>query len=88
MGCAFPVSYKPCLGCGWCCLSDQCPESHRRYGYLKRCPDLFWDGSKKRYLCLLMDDPQIGEDVRQALHAGQGCCAPLCDWRADVKDRG
>ncbi len=55
---------------------------------MKRCPDLFWDARKNRYLCLLMDDPEVGEDARRALHAGKGCCAPLCEWRKDVKDRG
>lgn len=79
---------KPCVGCGWCCLHDPCFESHRKYGYTKRCPDLQWDEEKARYICKLMLDPKEGENVRQSQHEGQGCYAPLNDWRKDVKNRG
>lgn len=48
---------KPCVGCGWCCLTDPCMESHRKYGYMRRCPDLFWDEEKQRYMCGMMLDP-------------------------------
>ena len=82
------MSITPCVGCGWCCLSDQCMDSHRRYGYLRRCPDLFWDDEAARYLCRLMLDSEIAPEVRRNQHAGQGCYAPLCAWRQDVKDRG
>ncbi len=78
---------KPCVGCGCCCLSDPCEVSHRLYGYMPRCPDLLWDEAASRYVCLLMRDPERGAEVRAALGAGQGCCAPLNAWRADVRNR-
>ena len=78
---------EPCLGCGWCCLQDPCSESHQRYGYVKRCPDLKWDDEAKRYVCGLMLDPEEGEAVKRSQHAGQGCYAPLNSWRGDVRDR-
>lgn len=79
---------EPCIGCGWCCLRDPCSESHRRYGYTKRCPELLWDEENARYICKLMLDPEYGEEVRKSQHEGQGCYAPLNSWRKDVKDRG
>ncbi|WP_223290319.1 hypothetical protein [Nitratidesulfovibrio sp. SRB-5] len=48
------MSHVPCVGCGWCCLSDQCLVSHHLHGYLPRCPELLWDAALGRYLCLLM----------------------------------
>lgn len=81
------MSSKPCVGCGWCCLSDQCEVSHRKYGYRKRCPDLFWDEQLNRYVCLLMLDPELGAEARKQLFEGQGCCAPLMHWRDDVRNR-
>ncbi|NDV28713.1 hypothetical protein [Desulfovibrio sp. JC010] len=81
------MSGKPCVGCGWCCISDQCEVSHRKYGYMKRCPDLFWDESMNRYICLLMSDPDEGEDAKRQLFEGLGCCAPLMTWRDDVRNR-
>ncbi len=81
------MSFKPCVGCGWCCLSDQCEVSHRKYGYRPRCPDLFWDEDAQRYVCLLMLDPVAGETARRELFAGQGCCAPLTTWRENVRNR-
>lgn len=81
------MSSKPCVGCGWCCLSDPCEVSHRKYGYTKRCPDLYWDDTLKRYLCGLMEDESEGEDARRELFEGQGCCAPLMTWRDDVRNR-
>ncbi|WP_366141540.1 hypothetical protein [Pseudodesulfovibrio sp.] len=77
----------PCVGCGWCCLTDPCQESHRRHGYVRRCPDLKWDEAKGRYLCGLMLDPDQGAEVRRSQHAGQGCYAPLNAWRKDVRNR-
>ena len=77
----------PCVGCGWCCLTDPCEESHRRYGYRRRCPDLRWDAAAGRYLCGLMLNPEQGEAVRRSQHAGQGCYAPLNSWRDDVRNR-
>ena len=82
------MSITPCVGCGWCCLSDQCMDSHRRYGYVRRCPDLFWDETTGRYFCRLMRDPELAAEIRRNQHTGLGCCAPLCAWRKDVKFRG
>lgn len=48
------MSHVPCVGCGWCCLSDQCLVSHHLHGYLPRCPELLWNAALDRYLCLLM----------------------------------
>ena len=64
---------KPCVGCGWCCIQDPCMESHRRYGYMRRCPDLFWDDKAGRYMCGLMLDPETAEETKRSQHAGQGC---------------
>lgn len=77
----------PCTGCGWCCLTDPCEYSHRRYGYLRRCPDLSWDAAANRYLCKAMSDPERGAQARYENFAGQGCCAPLNPWREDVRNR-
>ncbi len=81
------MSYKPCVGCGWCCLSDPCEVSHRKYGYMKRCPDLYWNEEINRYLCGLMEDESEGDDAKRQLFEGQGCCAPLVAWRDDVRNR-
>lgn len=81
------MSLPPCVGCGWCCLSDPCEVSHRKYGHTRRCPELKWDETRKRYLCLLMDSEQEGAAARYQLHEGQGCCAPLNPWRQDVRNR-
>ncbi|MFH1912911.1 MAG: hypothetical protein ABIK45_01375 [Pseudomonadota bacterium] len=78
---------KPCVGCGWCCLTDPCMDSHRRYGYLRRCPDLRWDEAMGRYLCDLMLNPETAEAVREGQHEGQGCYAPLNAWRDHVRNR-
>lgn len=78
---------KPCVGCGWCCLDNQCEESHRQYGYMRRCPDLKWDDEQGRYLCLMMLDPEKGDQARRSNHEGQGCYAPLNKWRDDVRNR-
>ncbi|MDR3045970.1 MAG: hypothetical protein LBU75_17175 [Desulfovibrio sp.] len=125
------MPHVPCVGCGWCCLSDQCQVSHRLHGYVPRCPELIWDAPLGRYLCLLMAPRRAGpgqspdtshpdtshpetpppETPRPAtsgpatsgpatsgpatpgpdlteLRQGLGCCAPLCSWRRDVRDRG
>jgi hypothetical protein len=73
----------PCVGCGWCCLTDQCGESHILHGYRQRCPEVFWDGAARRYLCRLSSS----ERMREHLAMGEGCCAPLNSWRGDVKNR-
>lgn len=80
--------YKPCVGCGWCCLSDPCTSSHQKYGYVKRCPDLHWDEEQHRYVCLMMlQEDDEGAATRESQHEGEGCCAPLCSWRQDVRNR-
>lgn len=85
------MSHTPCVGCGWCCLSDQCQVSHGLHGYLPRCPELVWDGALGRYLCLLMAPDRAASgplpDLAE-LRQGLGCCAPLCSWRHDVRCRG
>jgi len=95
------MSHTPCVGCGWCCLSDQCLVSHHLHGYVARCPELVWDGALGRYLCQLMAPTRTascrtapgpsqhdsGPDLTE-LRQGLGCCAPLCSWRRDVRDRG
>lgn len=85
------MSHTPCVGCGWCCLSDQCQVSHHLHGYLPRCPELVWDAALERYLCLLMAPGRAssgpGPDLTE-LRQGLGCCAPLCSWRREVRDRG
>lgn len=81
------MALKPCVGCGWCCLTDQCEESHRKYGYMLRCPEVFWDQSVRRYNCRMMLDPVSGAASRKALLQGKGCCAPLNPWRTDVRNR-
>ncbi|NHZ47694.1 hypothetical protein [Nitratidesulfovibrio liaohensis] len=113
------MPHVSCVGCGWCCLSDQCLVSHHLHGYVPRCPELAWDAALGRYLCLLMaaqashpapsaPPPEIsrsgrpdrnmsdpagfhpdtsGPDLTE-LRQGLGCCAPLCSWRCDVRERG
>ncbi|SDB33715.1 hypothetical protein SAMN05660653_01618 [Desulfonatronum thiosulfatophilum] len=78
---------KACVGCGWCCLTDQCMESHRKHGYMPRCPEVFWDPFQQRYQCSMMLDPVQGLASRKALLQGKGCCAPLNPWRDDVRNR-
>jgi hypothetical protein len=82
----------PCVGCGWCCLTDPCEVSHHRYGYLPRCPDLRWDAAAGRYLCGMMGAAEQGREqaaaARRRLFEGQGCCAPHNPFRRHVRDRG
>jgi hypothetical protein len=77
----------PCVGCGWCCLHAPCETSHRKYGYRTRCPDLLWDETQRRYLCLLMLAPKTRETTRREQSEGRGCCAPTNPWREDVRNR-
>ncbi len=84
---AFRLNAVPCVGCGWCCLSDPCVESHILYGYQKRCPDLYWDDAAGRYQCRLAEDPVRGERFRFLLGVGEGCCARFNAWREDVRNR-
>ena len=59
----------------------------RRYGYLPRCPDLFWSDEQRRYLCRAMLEGEAQAAVRFNQHADKGCCAPLNSWRQDVRNR-
>ncbi|GAB7079237.1 hypothetical protein [Megalodesulfovibrio paquesii] len=77
-----------CVGCGWCCLDTPCEESHRRHGYLRRCPELLWDAEAGRYWCGLMQDRRTEDAAKAALAAGEGCCARHNPWRKDVRWRG
>lgn len=81
------MSYLPCVGCGWCCLHDQCTDSQRRHGYLPRCPELYWSDDAGRYLCRTMLEGESGNNIRRNQHTGQGCCAPLNSWRQDIRNR-
>lgn len=76
------------MGCGWCCLDNQCDVSQRLYGYAPRCPALVWDPGPGRYLCRLAGDPERGAEFRADLGVGLGCCAPLNAWRGQVRERG
>nr|WP_243359512.1 hypothetical protein [Fundidesulfovibrio terrae] len=78
------MTSKPCVGCGWCCLTDQCRESHILHGYRERCPEVYWDAELSIYRCRL----SVHARFRQALAMGEGCCAPLNGWREDVRNRG
>jgi len=62
-------------------------ESHRKHGYLPRCPEIVWDVENVRYNCRLMQDPVGGAASRKALLQGKGCCAPLNTWRDNVCNR-
>jgi hypothetical protein len=81
------MSYLPCVGCGWCCLTDQCMDSMRRHGYMRRCPDLLWDEQARRYVCRAMLEEIGGAEIRRSQHTGKGCCAPLNTWRNDIRNR-
>jgi len=74
---------RPCVGCGWCCLTDQCRESLQLHGYRQRCPEVFWDGGLSLYRCRLSSE----KTYRELLAMGEGCCAPLNSWRGDVRNR-
>ena len=54
---------------------------------MRRCPDLYWDAGAGRYLCRLILDPGRNQGVLLNLGVGEGCCAPLNDWRNDVRNR-
>jgi hypothetical protein len=70
---------KPCVGCGYCCITAKCSIGLFLYGQNGRCPVLKWNG--RRYLCELVDL------FKDALAIGAGCCAPLNTWREKVRER-
>jgi hypothetical protein len=63
---------RPCVGCGYCCLTAQCWFSIECFGELDDvCPSLVNDG--ERFRCA-----QVGsERLRQMVAIGAGCCSPL-----------
>jgi hypothetical protein len=71
--------FPKCVGCGYCCWLAPCVLCRTRHGLVKRCPELFWDGSK--YRCKLADN------YKEELAIGCGCCSNLNTWRQDVKRR-
>ncbi|MGE4299511.1 MAG: hypothetical protein AB7E47_15955 [Desulfovibrionaceae bacterium] len=77
----------PCVGCGWCCLSDQCEESHRLHGFMRRCPEVYWSEENGCYRCRLAAHPEKGAHYRATLFMGEGCCARFNTWRTDVRNR-
>jgi hypothetical protein len=83
-----PTSGPACVGCGWCCLHDQCDYSHRLHGYVRRCPELVWDRGRGRYLCALVGNPEHDAAIRGNQFIDQGCCARANPWRAEVRFRG
>lgn len=68
-----------CVGCSYCCTKAPCAASVRLYGNgVKECPALLYDEYKGRYYCKLASLPgKIGEEYRNELAIGQGCCSPL-----------
>ena len=82
------LKVKPCVGCGFCCITAKCSAGQRLYPSAKTCPALLWSDEKNRYYCDLMSLPgNIGFEYRKELYAGEGCCAGLNSWRNDIKNR-
>lgn len=80
------IKTTPCVGCGYCCIKTPCDASRRLYPGASHCPQLLW--LDDRYECGLMKIAGlVGEGYRQELHAGEGCCCSLNDWRKNVKRR-
>ena len=77
-----------CVGCGYCCMKTPCDASQRLYKGATLCPQLEWSEKNNRYICGLMVIPgALGQDYRQELHCGAGCCSSMNSWRQDVKKR-
>ena len=72
---------KKCVGCGFCCLMEQCIVSQRLHGKLNQCPELiFKDG---RHWCDLVEKrPNLVKDM-----IGIGCGAHWNLFRKNVKKR-
>ena len=75
-------SYRPCLGCGYCCKKVICVLGKEIAG---RCKELYWNDGQEMYRCRLIEED---EAFGKALSAGEGCCSSLNSWRKDVKNRG
>ena len=79
---------RPCVGCGYCCITARCSASVRIWpsSNIEDCPALIWNGT--RYVCdLMLKNGKMGFDYRQELYEGAGCCSGLNSWRSDVKVR-
>ena len=77
-----------CNGCGFCCTKALCEAAQRLYRGATQCPQLLWNEGQARYVCGLMSIPgPLGQNYREELHAGAGCCSSLNSWRQDVKQR-
>lgn len=76
---------KPCVGCGYCCMTAMCIHG---YMLLKKvevpCPLLFWSEEQNRYLCR---KAIVDKNFAKAIGVGAGCCSPLNSWRKDVRRR-
>jgi hypothetical protein len=70
---------RPCVGCGYCCITARCSIGLFLFGQEGRCPALKWNGN--RYMCDLVDL------YKNALNIDRGCCAPLNTWREKVRER-
>jgi hypothetical protein len=70
---------KPCVGCGYCCITATCSIGLFLFGKNGQCPALRWNGS--RYICDLVDI------YKNALAIGKGCCAPQNTWREKVSKK-
>jgi hypothetical protein len=78
---------RPCVGCGYCCISVPCYLSaDGGYWVDGQCEMLIWSEKDKRYWCqLIIDDPLIGGEYDLAV--GCGCCSPLNTWRNNIRER-
>jgi len=83
------LKVRKCVGCGYCCMKAPCEIARRIYGAgLVECPKLEWSELNNRYICgLMVLEGTQGQDYRQELHCGAGCCCGLNSWRQDVKKR-
>lgn len=71
------VQARPCIGCGYCCLTAQCSLSFLTFGRQPTCPALEWDGS--RHWCALA----ANECAAEMLAVGYGCSSDLNSWRTE-----
>jgi len=79
---------KPCVGCGFCCITAKCAAGQRLYKSSDICNALIWSDEDKRYYCDLMQLPGIiGDQYKEELYAGEGCCSNLNSWRKNVIKR-
>lgn len=70
-----------CVGSGLCCWKAPCGIAANKYRDItpwmegKGCPSLRWDEKAGRYFCREVEEG--GQDVRDALYIGAGCCMSL-----------